>query len=941
MKVQNILTGIIVILALLLNSSLSYSQTEVVIGNETSSTELYPFNGNYNYSWANELYTSSEVNASGYITKVSFYVDNSPSNYTMTNQKIYVKHTTTSNYSDANYPGTTGFTLVYEGSITYNGSGWKTITLNTPFKYNGTDNLELLFESRDGSSASGYPLFRYTSGLTNYQVRRDRKSTEFPTTCYSCARLQNKLNIKLYIEPCVKPNANAGLNTSICEGASVQIGGNPTATGGVAPYTYTWIPSTGLNNNTIANPTASPSANTTYKLLVGESEGCVSDTQQVTVSVGDANTAFYTSTNKTYQICSGKFYDNGGATGSYTNSTNYTVTFEPCNNLKSVSINFTSFDIESSSSCSYDYLKIYNGPNTSSPLIGTYCGTTSPGLITSTHLSGALTFEFKSDVSGNGAGWSANISCLTNCSNVAGTASLLNAGDGCSSGVAQLQLSNNAGTFVTWEKSYNNVNYTDISGSTNNYSELVNRKTYYKAKVTSNGDVCYSNILTYVTGNNYYVNDANTSNDIYSTVIGNNSNDGLTPQTPKASVNEIINNYDLGSCDTIFVDAGTYNEDISITGSDYGSTKGNIIIIGAGKDKTIVHSTTNDNIIFNTTKYVQLENIRLQNSNTSARYNAHIYRSRNITIKNCDLENNSNHNIYVYGYSGDLNQDADSNNIVGCTINNTNIDGKAIYVKGDCDYDIIENNTITTTGTGSAYGIYLLASTYSNYTLWPTRSIIRNNTITVDDYGIVLNGLVEELALIKIYDNTINVLTQDKVKGSAILLIDIGEDAEDLIEIYNNRLIGGRIGLYFDGEVRYTKIYNNYISGQETGIYVSSYNDKYHKVYFNSFYNTKNNIYFDDNGSNSDWDLRNNIFYTTSSVSTQACLNILGTSYFVACDNNLYYAPNGAKIAIHKEVSHSTLASFQAADHTDGTVKGDENSKSGNPCFRLCNTLTI
>lgn len=61
---------------------------------------------------------------------------------------------------------------------------------------------------------------------------------------------------------------DAGNNKSICMGDTATIGGFPTATGGTPPYNYTWIPNIGLNNNTAANPIASPSASTTYTLTV-------------------------------------------------------------------------------------------------------------------------------------------------------------------------------------------------------------------------------------------------------------------------------------------------------------------------------------------------------------------------------------------------------------------------------------------------------------------------------------------------------------------------------------------------------------------------------------------------------------------------------------------------------------------------------------------------
>jgi PKD repeat protein len=74
-----------------------------------------------------------------------------------------------------------------------------------------------------------------------------------------------------------RPTADAGADTEITEGGSVMIGGSPTGSGGTAPYTYRWTPTTGLNNAGIANPTASPSVTTTYTVTVTDSKGCTDD----------------------------------------------------------------------------------------------------------------------------------------------------------------------------------------------------------------------------------------------------------------------------------------------------------------------------------------------------------------------------------------------------------------------------------------------------------------------------------------------------------------------------------------------------------------------------------------------------------------------------------------------------------------------------------------
>jgi len=76
-------------------------------------------------------------------------------------------------------------------------------------------------------------------------------------------------------------------NFEICQGQSIQLGGNPTATGSLFPYIYNWIPSNNLNNFTFANPVAQPEETTAYKLIVS-TYLCDDDTAFVTVIVNPA-----------------------------------------------------------------------------------------------------------------------------------------------------------------------------------------------------------------------------------------------------------------------------------------------------------------------------------------------------------------------------------------------------------------------------------------------------------------------------------------------------------------------------------------------------------------------------------------------------------------------------------------------------------------------------
>lgn len=84
--------------------------------------------------------------------------------------------------------------------------------------------------------------------------------------------------------------ANAGTVMALCPSGSGTIGGSPTASGGISPYTYLWSPSTGLNSSTVANPSASPDVSTDYILTVTDLDRSISkDTVHVSVCSESSN----------------------------------------------------------------------------------------------------------------------------------------------------------------------------------------------------------------------------------------------------------------------------------------------------------------------------------------------------------------------------------------------------------------------------------------------------------------------------------------------------------------------------------------------------------------------------------------------------------------------------------------------------------------------------
>lgn len=73
-------------------------------------------------------------------------------------------------------------------------------------------------------------------------------------------------------------------NYTICQSESIQLGGNPTATGSLFPYFYKWTPGNSLNNFNLANPIAQPEDTTEYMLVVS-TYLCKGDTAYVRVNV--------------------------------------------------------------------------------------------------------------------------------------------------------------------------------------------------------------------------------------------------------------------------------------------------------------------------------------------------------------------------------------------------------------------------------------------------------------------------------------------------------------------------------------------------------------------------------------------------------------------------------------------------------------------------------
>lgn len=174
---------------------------DVTCGNSTSNAPYLPLNNYYNYSYSQQIYLANEINVTGLISSIAYqYYYSSPT--TVKNDvDIYMAHTNKSSFSSyTDYIPASQFQLVYHGPLNCT-QGWNTFTLNTPFDYNGVDNLVVMVDDNSGTyNGSGYYFnTTATSGNTSlyyYQDGGDINPSSPSAVNYGT--VQNRVNTRFH-----------------------------------------------------------------------------------------------------------------------------------------------------------------------------------------------------------------------------------------------------------------------------------------------------------------------------------------------------------------------------------------------------------------------------------------------------------------------------------------------------------------------------------------------------------------------------------------------------------------------------------------------------------------------------------------------------------------------------------------------------------------------
>jgi len=142
---------------------------QVSIGTGTNRQQGMPFDPGYQRSYTQSIYKAAEINSSGEITALQWYFSGTSTLPNSQDLVIYLGHTTKNVFSSTtDWENVSNLTQVYAGGITTSGSGWVTLTFDTPFNYNGTSNLIIAVNEKMANSDS------YTEDFYNSPVVGNR-----------------------------------------------------------------------------------------------------------------------------------------------------------------------------------------------------------------------------------------------------------------------------------------------------------------------------------------------------------------------------------------------------------------------------------------------------------------------------------------------------------------------------------------------------------------------------------------------------------------------------------------------------------------------------------------------------------------------------------------------------------------------------------------------
>ena len=156
----------------------SAARAEVVtLGSGTDTNTGLPFPTNWNYCFSQQIYSSTEVGRTGTITSIAFYAAESTTPTHYRNIRVYMTLTDKTSFSSStDWETVSESDKVFSGNVSFSMETWTTITLDTPFQYDGTKNLCITVNDVTGSYLNSTYWLSYSDGSKSIAWYNDNEA---------------------------------------------------------------------------------------------------------------------------------------------------------------------------------------------------------------------------------------------------------------------------------------------------------------------------------------------------------------------------------------------------------------------------------------------------------------------------------------------------------------------------------------------------------------------------------------------------------------------------------------------------------------------------------------------------------------------------------------------------------------------------------------------
>ena len=238
----------------------------------------------------------------------------------------------------------------------------------------------------------------------------------------------------------------------------------------------------------------------------------------------------------------------------------------------------------------------------------------------------------------------------------------------------------------------------------------------YQVQITANygsnpGGTSAQQFLIANNGHSYYINDNSTSGDVFTTAVGNDANSGKDPADPMATLAALLQAYNLGSADTVYVDTGNYTilQNVMLDALHSGAT---IVGPATGPGAVLNRGNTNPgsyDFQMQGGLNITLSQLTLTGG-VDGIYGSSTVNSTGLTVSNCTIFGNSTYGVFLD--VGNDHATFTGNVVYGDQAANGTKQANGIYLNSG--FDTITGNTVYD---HSGTGIYDSAGTVGGTTI--------------------------------------------------------------------------------------------------------------------------------------------------------------------------------------------------------------------------------